>query len=94
MKGNMLTIARKELAKFFLSLIHIWLTAALALLERGPSPCFPHALAVVRPWLADTAEGLLSETWGEAVRIAAGEEARRRLFAAFGLASAIDNEYH
>ena len=70
------------------------LTAALALLERGPSPCFPHALAVVRPWLADTAEGLLSETWGEAVRIAAGEEARRRLFAAFGLASAIDNEYH
>lgn len=61
------------------------LSSAVALLQAGPSARFPHAVAVVRDWLLEQADGLLAEAWPERASIAPGEDARRALRTAFGL---------
>lgn len=59
------------------------LTAALALLDQGPSQRLPHALAIVREQLLDEALSRFSEPWGGHVQpIAANEEGRRAVRAA------------
>ena len=59
--------------------------AAVALLQAGPSARFPHAVAVVRDWLLEQADGLFAEAWPERASIAPGGDARRALRTAFGL---------
>ena len=58
--------------------LEIWrgggLTEAVALLAEGPSAAFPHALVVVRDYLADDAEALLAEAWPDRMRIAPDKE--------------------
>lgn len=58
--------------------LEIWrgggLTEAVALLAEGPSAAFPHALVVVRDYLADEAEALLAEAWPDRMRIAPNKE--------------------
>lgn len=58
--------------------LEIWrgggLTEAVALLTEGPSAAFPHALVVVRDYLADDAEALLAAAWPDRMRIAPDEE--------------------
>ena len=53
--------------------LEIWrgggLTSAMALLAQGPTPVFPHALAVVRDYLLDDTEALLAEAWPDRCRI-------------------------
>lgn len=54
--------------------LEIWrgggLAEAVALLAQGPSAAFPRALAVVRDYLLDDAEALLSPAWPDIARIA------------------------
>ncbi len=57
-------------------------------LQEGPSPAFPHALVVVRDYLADETEALLAPAWSDVQRIAPDEAGRREVFAAFGRACA------
>lgn len=45
------------------------LTSAVRLLALGPTPAFPHALVVVRDYLADKADQLLASAWEEVARI-------------------------
>ena len=52
------------------------LTEAVALLGEGPTVAFPHALVVVRDYLADDAEALLFDAWPDRIRIAPDEEGR------------------
>lgn len=52
---------------------------AMALLEAGSTRAFPHALVVVRDYLADTAEERIGPLWGGAVRIAPDEAGRRQV---------------
>lgn len=67
--------------------LEIWrgggLTSAMALLAQGPTPAFPHALAVVRDYLLDDAEALLVEAWPDRCRIAPDEAGREVVLAAF-----------
>ena len=63
------------------------LTAATALLERGPASGFPHALAVVRDWLCPCAEERFAPAWGGAEVLAPDERARALVRAACGLSS-------
>ena len=52
------------------------LTSAVHLLQQGPTPAFPHALVVVRDYLADAVEALLANAWPERARIAPSAAAR------------------
>lgn len=61
------------------------LTSATALLERGPSAGFAHALAVVRDWLRPAAEARFAAAWGGARAVAPDGEARALVRAALGL---------
>lgn len=63
------------------------LTAATALLERGPASGFPHALAVVRDWLCPCAEERFAPAWGGAEVLAPDERARALVRAACGLSA-------
>lgn len=61
------------------------LTSALALLDEGPSPTFPHALIVVRDVLVDLARERFAPAWGDPALISPtqdAEEAIRRAFEA------------
>lgn len=60
------------------------LTCAVDLLEQGPTPAFPHALAVIRQWLLDAARERFEAVWGPLAIIGPTEEAQRQLFQAFG----------
>ncbi|MCI2241167.1 hypothetical protein [Adlercreutzia faecimuris] len=62
------------------------LVEALALLDRGPRPAWPHALAVARDRLADRAAERLGAAWGGARAIAPDEASRSAVLAAFSLA--------
>lgn len=42
----------------------------------GPAAAFPHALVVVRDYLADDAEALLAGAWPDRIRIAPDEAGR------------------
>lgn len=69
-----------------LELLHAGgLTSAVALLEAGPSARFPHALAVVRDWLASNAAERFGAAWGGVEVLAPGDEARILVRAAYGL---------
>lgn len=70
------------------------LTSALAMLDRGPSNLFPHALIVVRPWLLERAEERFVRVWGDVRVIEPNDEGRAVVFSAFALASIIDRNYH
>lgn len=59
------------------------LTDALALLERGATNCFEHALVVVRSALVDIAVERLSDAWGGAVKLAPGRKALESISSAF-----------
>ena len=59
------------------------LTSAMALLDRGATPQFPHALAVVRTWLLDRAVARFAEPWGAAKSISPSDDARAQIFSCF-----------
>ena len=59
------------------------LTSAMALLDRGATPQFPHALAVVRTWLLDCAVARFAEPWGAAKSISPSDDARAQIFSCF-----------
>lgn len=59
------------------------LTSAVALLQRGPTAVFPHALVTVRDYLADRAEALLAPAWPDIVRIEPTVEAEQFVFSGF-----------
>ncbi len=63
------------------------LTSALALLDAGPAPAFPHALIVVREALIDQAKERFSGTWGAPVALSPDDDARHTVRQAFGLDS-------
>lgn len=63
------------------------LTAATALLERGPASGFPHALAVVRDWLCPCAEERFAAAWGGVEVLAPDERARALVRATCGLSA-------
>lgn len=54
----------------------------MALLREGPTTAFPHALVVVRDYLADDAEALLADAWPDRIRIAPDEEGRAAVLSA------------
>lgn len=60
------------------------LTNAVALLDAGPTPTFPHALAVVRETLLDQAISRFAPAWEEPQPIAPGDEARQLILNTFG----------
>ena len=66
--------------------LEIWrgggLTEAVALLAEGPSAAFPHALVVVRDYLADDAESLLADAWPDRIRIAPDKEGQAAVLSA------------
>ena len=70
--------------------LEIWrgggLTSAVALLAHGPTPAFPHALAVVRDYLLEDTEALFAEAWPDHCRISPNGAAREAILAASGLA--------
>lgn len=45
------------------------LTAAVRMLEAGPSKAYPHAAIIVRDWLCDAAEERFARAWGQVQRI-------------------------
>lgn len=61
------------------------LTNAVALLDAGPTPTLPHALAVVRETLLDQAISRFAPAWEEPQPIAPGDEARQLIFNTFGV---------
>lgn len=61
------------------------LTSALALVDAGPTPAFPHALVVVRETLLDLARKRFSPAWENVRPIGPTPEAHTAVFAAFGL---------
>ena len=61
------------------------LTNAVALLDAGPTPTFPHALAVVRETLLDQAVNRFAPAWGKPHPIAPGDEARQLILNTFGV---------
>lgn len=58
------------------------LTAAMALLDAGPTPRFFHALAVVRDWLVPHARRRFGDAWGEVREIGPDEAGAAALAAA------------
>ena len=52
------------------------LTNALAILDAGPTPQFPHAIAVVRETLLDEARRRFEPRWGEPIAIGPDDIAR------------------
>ena len=60
------------------------LTNAVALLDAGPTPTFPHALAVVRETLLDQAISRFAPAWREPHPIAPEDEARQLILNTFG----------
>lgn len=52
------------------------LTNALAILDAGPTPQFPHAIAVVRETLLDEARRRFEPRWGKATVIGPDDAAR------------------
>ena len=52
------------------------LTNALAILDAGPTPQFPHAIAVVRETLLDEARRRFKLLWGEPIAISPGNASR------------------
>ena len=66
--------------------LEIWrgggLTSAVALLAHGPTPAFPHALAVVRDYLLDDAEALFAEAWPDHCRISPDDTGRAVILSA------------
>ena len=61
------------------------LVSAVALLERGPSARFPHALVVVRDWLCPRAEERFAGAWDGSRMLSPGDDARGLVRASFGL---------
>ena len=61
------------------------LVSAVALLERGPSARFPHALVVVRDWLCPRAEERFAGAWDGSRVLSPGDDARGLVRASFGL---------
>lgn len=60
-----------------LELLHgCGLTNALAILDAGPTPQFPHAIAVVREMLLDEARRRFESRWGKATVIGPDDAAR------------------
>lgn len=60
-----------------LELLHgCGLTNALAILDAGPTPQFPHAIAVVRETLLDEARRRFEPRWGKATVIGPDDAAR------------------
>lgn len=60
------------------------LTSAVALIDRGASEAFPHALVVVRAQLLETARERFSDApWGGMLAIAPDDDGEARLIAAF-----------
>lgn len=60
-----------------LELLHgCGLTSALAILDAGPTPQFPHAIAVVRETLLDEARRRFKPRWGKATVIGPDDAAR------------------
>ena len=55
------------------------LTAALALLDAGPAPAWPHALAVVRPTLVEDARTRFAQSWRSGELLFPDESGARRL---------------
>ena len=53
------------------------LTNALAILDAGPTPQFPHAIAVVRETLLDEARRRFEPRWGKATVIGPDDAARK-----------------
>lgn len=53
------------------------LTNALAILDAGPTPQFPHAIAVVRETLLDEARRRFEPRWGKATVIGPNDAARK-----------------
>ena len=53
------------------------LTNALAILDAGPTPQFPHAIAVVREMLLDEARRRFESRWGKATAIGPNDAARK-----------------
>ena len=53
------------------------LANALAILDAGPTPQFPHAIAVVRETLLDEARRRLEPRWGKATAIGPDDAARK-----------------
>ena len=60
------------------------LTAAMDLLDQGPTREFPNALVVVRETLFDLAKERFGPAWGSVKAIGPDDEARANLFAACG----------
>lgn len=52
------------------------LTNALAILDAGPTPQFPHAIAVVRETLLDEARRRFKPLWGESIAISPDDASR------------------
>lgn len=59
------------------------LTAAVALLQQGPSAAFPHALVVVRNYLVSEARRLLEPAWAPAALIGPTPEAVQQVLQTF-----------
>lgn len=59
------------------------LTSALALLDEGPSPAFPHALIVVRDALVDLARERFAPAWGDSMLIGPTQDAEQEIRRAF-----------
>ena len=51
-------------------------------LAHGPTPAFPHALAVVRDYLLDDAEALFAEAWPDHCRISPDDTGRAVILSA------------
>ena len=59
------------------------LTSALALLDEGPRPAFPHALIVVREALVDLARERFAPVWGDPLPIGPTSDAEQEIRRAF-----------
>lgn len=68
--------------------LEVWrgegLTSAVRLLRRGSTAAFPHALVVVRDYLADDVEALLAPAWPNCTRIAPDATGRAAVLSTFG----------
>ncbi len=66
--------------------LEVWrgegLTSAVRLLRRGSTAAFPHALVVVRDYLADDVEALLAPAWPNCTRIAPDATGRAAVLSA------------
>lgn len=61
------------------------LTAAMHVLDKGPTSKRPHALVVVRDWLVPDAQQRFEAVWGKPIVIGPDEIGREAVRAAFGL---------